>query len=80
MQSRNFNNFQAGIRSQAARRRTQYTRRQDDTIQPDVKQDTRHECRDSKDKRKSISIEETQRPNSARDFYSLAKKMVTLKR
>ena len=41
--------FQTRVRSHRNRRRTQYTRREDNGIRQNIEQDTRHECRDSKD-------------------------------
>ena len=68
MQSRNYYNFQTRIRSITARRRTQQTRREDNGLRKDIKQDTNMNVEIAKitSTRKS---ETTQRPNSARDFY-----------
>ena len=49
MQSRKYYHFQTRIRALAARRRTQQTRREDNGIREDIHEDTKHECRDSKD-------------------------------
>ena len=49
MQSRNYNNFKTRVRrSQASRRRTQYTEEESWTNGQNLNKDTRHECRDSK--------------------------------
>ena len=69
MQSRNYNNFQTRIRTITARRRTQQTGREDNSLRKSISKDTRHECRDSKGSIQSGESKETQRPNTARDFY-----------
>jgi DNA repair exonuclease SbcCD ATPase subunit len=52
-----------------ARRRANETGRKINSIWQGIKQDTGHECKPSKDNSKSGESKETQRPNSARDFY-----------